>query len=196
MNTFLLGIIIGLVVVTMVCSIMTAIMVTKYTKQEELAKRLLKTFGIIFAVILVVGAAAGISTIKKDDSGSSKTDEVSLETAGFNELSIDNYLKMIKKDEKNIILIARPTCSYCEMFTPILKEAADDMDLVVNYVNTDEFSSSDWEKFESSLSYFSENEWGTPLTLIVQNGKVVADNGGYTDIDTIKTFFKNNGLGE
>lgn len=196
MNTFLLGIIIGLVVVTMVCSIMTAIMVTKYTKQEELAKRLLKTFGIIFAVILVVGAAAGISTIKKDDSGSSKTDEVSLETAGFNELSIDNYLKMLKEDEKNIILIARPTCSYCEMFTPNLKEAADDMDLVVNYVNTDEFSSDDWEKFESSLSYFSENEWGTPLTLIVQNGKVVADNSGYTDIETIKTFFKNNGLGE
>ena len=195
MNTFLLGIIIGLVVVTMVCSIMTAIMVTKYTKQEELAKSLLKTFGIIFAVILVVGAAAGISTIKKDDSGSSKTDEVSLETAGFNELSIDNYLKMLKEDEKNIILIARPTCSYCEMFTPILKEAADDMNLVIIYVNTDEFSSDDWEKFESSLSYFSENEWGTPLTLIVQNGKVVADNGGYTDIETIKKFFKDNGLG-
>ena len=196
MNTFLLGIIIGLLVVTMVFSIMTAIMVTKYTKQEELAKSLLKTFGIIFAVILVVGAAAGISTIKKDDSGSSKTDEVSLETAGFNELSIDNYLKMLKEDEKNIILIARPTCSYCEMFTPILKEAADDMNLVINYVNTDEFSSDDWEKFESSLSYFSENDWGTPLTLIVQNGKVVADNSGYTDIETIKTFFKNNGLGE
>lgn len=196
MNTFLLGIIIGLVIVTMVCSIMTAIMVTKYTKQEELARSLLKTFGIIFAVILVVGAAAGISTIKKDDSGSSKTDEVSLETAGFNELSIDNYLKMLKEDEKNIILIARPTCSYCEMFTPILKQAADDMDLVINYVNTDEFSSDDWEKFESSLSYFSENDWGTPLTLIVQNGKVVADNGGYTDIETIKKFFKDNGLGE
>lgn len=195
MNTFLLGVIIGLVVVTMVCSIMTTIMVTKYTKQEELAGRLLKTFGIIFAVILVVGAAAGISTIKKDDGGN-EPGEVTLETAGFNKLSIDNYLKMLKEDEKNIILIARPTCSYCEMFTPILKEAADDMNLVINYVNTDEFSSDDWEKFESSLSYFSENDWGTPLTLIVQNGKVVADNGGYTDIETIKKFFKDNGLGE
>ena len=196
MNTFLLGVIIGLLLITMICSIMTAIIVIKHTKMEDLAKRLLKAFGIVFAVILVVGVAAGISTIKKDDSGSSKTDEVSLETAGFNELSIDNYLKMLKEDEKNIILIARPTCSYCEMFTPILKEAADDMDLVINYVNTDEFSSDDWEKFESSLSYFSENDWGTPLTLIVQNGKVVADNGGYTDIETIKKFFKDNVLGE
>lgn len=195
MNTFLLGIIIGMVLVTMISSIATTIMVTKYTKMEELAKKLLKTFAIILVVFAVVGIAAGVSTIKKDDT-SSKTESVTLETAGFKELSIDDYLSLIEEDEKNIILVARPTCSYCELFTPILKEAADDMNLVINYVNTDEFSSDDWSKFESSLSYFSEEDWGTPLTLIVQNGEVVADNGGYVDLDTIKAFFKNNGLGE
>lgn len=195
MNTFLLGTIVGLVLVTMLCSILTAIIVVKHTKMEELAKRLLKAFAIILAVFLVVGLAAGVSYIK-GDSTTSKNDTITLETAGFNELSIDDYLELIKKDEKSVILVARPTCSYCELFTPILKEAADDMNITINYVNTDEFSNDEWDTFSSSLTYLSEENWGTPLTLIVQNGNVVADNGGYTDLETIKAFFKNNGLGE
>ena len=72
----------------------------------------------------------------------------------------------------------------------------DDMDLTINYVDTDKFSNDDWDTFYASLSYLNENEWGTPLTLIVQNGEVVDVNQGYVELDTIKTFFSNNGFGE
>lgn len=194
MNTFLLILILIVAVVTMVSSIISTIVITKHTKQEEMVGKLLKVFGVVLIVFIVILTAAGVSYFKDDSSSSGET--VTLETAGFNELSMDEYLELIKEDEKNIILVARPTCSYCELFTPILKEAADNMDLEINYINTDSFTDEDWTTFTASLSYLSEEDWGTPLTLIVQNGEVVADNGGYVDLSTIKTFFEENGFGE
>ena len=69
------------------------------------------------------------------------------------------------------------------------------MNLSINYINTDNLSQSDWDTFQNSLDYLNSEEWGTPLTLIVQEGQVLADNGGYVDLDTIKKFFTDNGFG-
>ena len=110
--------------------------------------------------------------------------------------SIDEYLNLLKSSDKQIILIARPTCGYCEKFTPILKQAMEDMNLTINYVNTDNFSSDDWTKFQSSFDYLASDEWGTPLTLVVQDGKIVDTSNGYVELDAIKEFFAKNGLGK
>ena len=183
--------------VAMICSLITTIIVTKNSKEKELVKRILKIVGIVFVVIIVLAAAIGVSTIKKDETSSNTTssnEKSALESAGFNEVSLDEYLKLIEKDEKSIILVARPTCGYCEKFTPILKQAKEDMNLKINYIDTDKLSNDDWTKFTSSLSYLNSEEWGTPLVLIVKNKEVVAENNGYVELETIKTFFKDNGF--
>ena len=48
----------------------------------------------------------------------------------------------------------------------------------------------------SSLSsYFKEHSsWGTPLTLIIENGSVVAAQSGYADKETTIEFYKANGI--
>lgn len=194
MITFLLILILIMVLVTMVCSIITTIIAVKNAKAVDLVKKVLKIFGIVLAVLIVIGAAGGISYVKENDT--SKNATVTLETAGFNELTLDEYLEVIKKNEKSIILVARPTCGFCEKFSPILKEAMDDMNLTINYIDTDKFSADDWAKFSSSLAYLNSEEWGTPLVLIVQNGEVIAENNGYVDLATIKSFFTSNGYGE
>ena len=193
-NVLLISICI-MVLITMVMSIISTVIITKYTKSEKIVTKVLKIVGIVFAVILVIGCATGISFIKKNDNASSG-ETISLENAGFNNVSLQEYQELIKEDKNNIILIARPTCSYCELFTPILKEASEDLGLTVNYIDTDTFTNDDWTTFNSSLDYLSQNEWGTPLVLITKNGKVVADNSGYVELDVIKSFFKENGLGE
>jgi len=195
MTNILLIIILVLLVVTTVASVMGTVLIAKYTKQAELAKKVGGIVAIVFLIAAVILGAIGISNIKTEVK-SLIDDSVTLETAGFNEVTIDEYLSLIKEDKQNIILVARPTCGYCEKFTPILKKAKDDMKLTINYVNTDNFTTEDWEKFESSLDYYSNNEWGTPLVLITKNGEVVADNGGYVELDAIKSFFKTNGYGE
>lgn len=186
MNTFLLIIITIISLATFAFSVVSTIIVAKYTNLESLVMKIFKIIGIVLSIILVLVIAASVSLTNKS----------ALETAGFTKLSIDEYLELIKEENKNIILVARPTCTYCEKFSPILKQASDDLNLDINYVNTDEFTNEDWEKFNNSLKYLSTEDWGTPLTLIVQNSDVVAANGGYVELETIKSFFIENGFGE
>lgn len=171
----------------------------KKVKDKEILKSILlgiSTFNVILLILLI---CLWITPIKNNEFYISEDKEptvVTLENAGFKKLSMSQYLELIKSNEKNIILVARPTCGYCEKFSPILKEAADAMKLTINYVNTDEFTNEDWTAFSNSLDYLKSEDWGTPLTLIVQNGSVIADNNGYVELEEIKAFFKENGLGE
>ena len=204
MTLFLLILIAVMTLVTMVCSIIVTIMEVKDKKAQDLVKKALGITSILLLVALVIGASVGVSHMDKTKSNnkttttesSSDSSQTALEQAGFNKVSIDEYLNLIKSSDKQIILIARPTCGYCEKFTPILKQAMEDMNLTINYVNTDNFSSDDWSKFQNSFDYLASNEWGTPLTLIVQNGEIVDKNNGYVELDAIKEFFTKNGLGK
>lgn len=197
MTNILLIIIAIMVLVTMVCTIITTALVTKESKDNELVCKILKVFGIILVVAIVIGVAIGVSNIKKDDTNSDNNVETTeLEEAGFNEVTLSEYLDLVKSSEKSIILVARPTCGYCQQFTPILKQAMEDMNLTINYIDTDKFSEDDWTPFTESLDYLKNEQWGTPLTLIVQNGEAIAENNGYVELDTIKEFFTNNGFGE
>lgn len=204
MTLFLLILIAVMILVTMVCSIIVTIIEVKDKKAQDLVKKALGITSIVLLVALVIGAAVGVSHMDKTKSNNKTTttesssdySQTALEQAGFNKVSIDQYLNLIKSSDKQIILIARPTCGYCEKFTPILKQAMEDMHLTINYVNTDNFSSDDWSKFQNSFDYLASDEWGTPLTLIVQNGKIVDKNNGYVELDAIKEFFTKNGLGK
>lgn len=168
-------------------------------KEKELLKNVLTIISTINLIAILVITCLWISPIKNNDLKISKTEKkeaVTLTNAGFNEVSLDEYLTLVNSSEKSIVLVARPTCGYCEKFTPILKEAMEDLDITVNYIDTDKLTSEeDFNKFTSSVSYLTENEWGTPLVMIVQNGTVVADNQGYVELDQIKEFFTNNGFG-
>lgn len=197
MTNILLIIIAIMVLVTMVCTIITTALVTKESKDNELVCKILKVFGIILVIAIVIGVAIGVSNIKKDDTnGDNNVETTELEKAGFNEVTLSEYLDLVKSSEKSIILVARPTCGYCQQFTPILKQAMEDMNLTINYIDTDKFSEDDWTPFTESLDYLKSEQWGTPLTLIVQNGEAIAENNGYVELDTIKEFFTNNGFGE
>ena len=180
--------------ITVISSVVGTVILTKYTKSEKIVGKVLKIIGIILLILIVIGGAIGVSYMKDDSASSEET--VTLETAGFNEVTLDEYLSLIKEDEQNIILVARPTCTYCELFTPTLKQAMDDMKLTINYIDTDKFTNEDWTTFNSSLDYLNTEEWGTPLVLIVKNGQTVAVNSGYVDLNTIKSFFEANGYGE
>lgn len=186
-----------LVFVTIV-SIMNTVMLAKYTKSKKEVLNVVKISGIILIVAAVIGLAFAASTLKSDtpntDSGSATSNV--LTEAGFNEVSLSEYLELIAKDEKSIILIARPTCYYCELFAPILKQAKDDLGLTINYIDTDKLTQSDYTTFNASLSVLNTGEWGTPYVLIVQNKEVLAENSGYVELDAIKKFFTDNGYGE
>lgn len=195
MTNVLLIIAIIMLLVTMIASVITASVIISESKSKELIFKVLKVISIVLVVALVIGCAIGASFIKDDNNNDNTIETVSLTEAGFNEITVDEYLSLIKEPTRNVILIARPTCSYCEKFTPILKKASDDMNIVINYVDTDKLTEDTMKSFEASFDIFSE-QWGTPLVIVTENGTLVAKNEGYTDLTTIKKFFSDNNLGE
>ena len=100
MNTGLLISIGVMVLITLIASITTLVIVTKYTKQEKIVGKVLKIFGIVIAALAVLSLAIGISFVKKDDSKSPKD---------YNEVTLNEYLNIINSDEKSVILVARPS---------------------------------------------------------------------------------------
>ena len=123
---------------TLLASIYTAIIVSKDTKNKDLVRKVSIAMGIAVLVAFVAGLVVLITNIDGTTSGGQTTTietTSAVESAGFNEVTLDEYLNIVKGSEKSIVLIARPTCGYCEQFAPILKQAMEEMNLTINYIN-------------------------------------------------------------
>lgn len=109
-------------------------------------------------------------------------------------IDYSGYKKILKSDDVKVLVIGQTSCTYCIKAKPILNKVVNDKKVKINYLNITELSDEEREKFNSSLKYLSENEWGTPLTLIVKNGEVVDSANGLLDYDGYVKLFEDNGL--
>ena len=88
--------------------------------------------------------------------------------AGLHQLTYAEYQEKIANDESFVLIIERATCSYCIQFMPVAENFAKDNNVPIYYVDTDTFSSEDWEGFEKSNTFLKKNsgKWGTPTTVV------------------------------
>lgn len=115
------------------------------------------------------------------------------EKKDFEEIDVDTYLELYKGDEKSIVLFSRPTCGYCQIAEPILHHIAYQYDLTINHVNTDEMDSDDSTKLFESDDFFNDG-LGTPLLMVVSDGKIVDVVNGLVDTENYVNFFSDNGF--
>lgn len=175
-------------------------------------KKILQGILIGGGVILVCLLSFFVSMNSKDDTTTATTNETSRdsntimanaqqesssitekEQKKLTEIDISKYLDLYAGSEKSLVLIARPTCSYCQVAEPIIRNVAYKYDIDVNYLNTDELSESDEQELVSSDDYFSAG-YGTPLLLVVSDKKIVDKVDGLTDSIGYKEFFTKNGF--
>lgn len=109
----------------------------------------------------------------------------------FEEINADTYLEYYGGEETRIILIARPTCGYCQVAEPILHKLAKDYDLAINYLNTDNFQGDDLEKVKGSDEFLKDG-FGTPVLMLVGQGKMIDKVDGLTDTAHYIDFFTRN----
>ena len=109
------------------------------------------------------------------------------------ELEEISYQSGVTRRSK-ILVLGQTTCGYCIKAKPILSKIADDYGITINYINVNTLTSEQSGKLSKYVSYLGENEWGTPLTLIVNNGKVVDSANGLLDEDGYVKLFKDNGF--
>ncbi|MGE5455971.1 MAG: hypothetical protein ACM3O4_02590 [Ignavibacteriales bacterium] len=106
---------------------------------------------------------------------------------------MDKFYTAFEKAEKNMIYVGRDTCSYCQLFSPELKDFDTLYDIDYTYINTDEISSTQLDEIFKKLG-INASEFGTPYVAIVQDGKVVDKNQGFMPEDTLFTFLQKNEL--
>lgn len=114
----------------------------------------------------------------------------------------DEYKSLIKEDKTHIIVVGQTTCSHCIAIKPALNSVAEDYDLTINYLNLTDLTEEESEGFFSSLEkieyndpdFLKDGSFGTPLTLIVENGKVVDYISGQRTISQLVREFTKVGL--
>lgn len=110
------------------------------------------------------------------------------------EVDYDGLNCLKESGEPFVVVLAQTTCSYCQMFEPVINGFAGDNDTVAYVINIDTLGDS--EDVTDVFSYFETNTgWGTPLTLAVKDGEVVKDLSGATeDTDEIKALYQEVGI--
>ena len=97
-------------------------------------------------------------------------------------INYDEYNNIIKQSGKHIITIGQTGCSHCTNTKPVINQIAKDYNITINYLNITEMSKTENESFINSLEeigyddeqFVSSKNFGTPLTLIIENGKVTS----------------------
>lgn len=108
-------------------------------------------------------------------------------------IDYEEYTDLIKEDKLNVVVVGQSTCQYCIRAKLILNQIVEEKEIDINYFNVSYLEEKDVEGFESSLDIF-KSEWGTPTTLIVRNGKVVASLTSLVSKTEYINFFKANGV--
>lgn len=132
---------------------------------------------ILIAILIVGGITIGVS----------------ISSASAKEKNLDNAIELVEDEKMHILFLGRPTCTYCEQFQPVIDQLTEDYDLKYDYINTDNLTSSGLSTLLKKLNIDEEN-FGTPYLSITKDGKVVAEQSGYVDRETLFNFLQENGV--
>lgn len=114
----------------------------------------------------------------------------------------EEYNNLISNEGTHIIVIGQTTCSHCIAIKPALNQIAKDYGITINYLDILKLSQEDYTKFNESLKtieyndeeFLKDGSFGTPLTLIVKNGKVSSYIDGERTISQLVREFKKTGI--
>ncbi len=155
-------------------------------------KNLLKGIG-IFVVVLAI---LGLSFAASKSYGSGKN------AYKFTDITVDEYLELMNSEEKQIVYLSKNGCPWCEKENPIIKKLGTEYNLKIYRLDATNFFDNDTnqytedgKKFINSVDYYKEQGgYGTPNTIIVQNGVIVDGVYQYVEEASLLKLFKNNGF--
>ena len=119
--------------------------------------------------------------------------EVGLLPKTYVNITINEYLELMKQ-ENVVIFISREGCGYCDKYKPVINQTMVDNNIIIYNLDLTNFKEADYELLYTTASYFTEEQWGTPTTLIYNKGQVVNVLGGYVEQSALESFLKTNGV--
>jgi len=143
-------------------------------------------------VLLVVLSVVTKPASEKNDTNTTVDDS---ELTSINFVEYDDFMSKLESGEKAIFVLGQTTCGYCTMYKPVINEVASNYDVEFNYININTLEQEQYSNLKDSIDYLKENDdWGTPLTLVIEDNKVVDKINGYTEKDEVVEFLTKNGF--
>lgn len=113
------------------------------------------------------------------------------------DITASKYFELKEGNEPAIILLASPSCSWCQKYKPVITKVSGDYELPVYYLNTGALSQDDYNNVYLSSPSISASGQGlipTPTTLLVKGGEEVDYISGYVEYNDVVNFLINNGV--
>ena len=111
---------------------------------------------------------------------------------------IENYNKfeeIIKLPEKNIIVIGKNECKYCDDVIDRLNEIGNKYELIIYYINIEDIDSELSNRIKAKLQELEYSDgFTTPLTFITESNKIIDYIIGASDEEYFVDVFVENGL--
>ncbi len=122
-------------------------------------------------------------------------DTTTINYENLTELTYSDWKQMKEDGKQFVFVIVQTTCSFCHQYEPILDEIAKEQGIPIYLLDILKMQDTEFDEFIASLPYFSENErWGTPLTMIMKDGKITNTLSGLASKDETLSFYQQNGI--
>lgn len=112
----------------------------------------------------------------------------------LNYVDFKEYKSIIASKKPQLVVMVQTGCGACTTAKPVLEELVTEYDIEINALNISELSEEDRNSLGSTLDYLNEEDWGTPLLLVVKDNKVVDASNGFVNKDTYKIFLRSNDM--
>lgn len=153
---------------------------------------------IILSVLLIAEIVAIGILVQSNQSQNQGENNLTSEEKAYPHLtflSYDEYQDQLAKKEKSIFVIVQTTCGYCLQYKPILDEIAEEYQIPIYIVDILTMTDAEISEFLETAPYFTENpQWGTPLTLIMENKEQIAVSPGAMTKEATISFYQEQGL--
>ena len=111
----------------------------------------------------------------------------------LNEINLKDYFDMYNNKSREIVLIGKPTCGYCEIAIPIIENINYEYNLNINYLDIAKLTEDENNEFINSNELYQE-DFGTPILVIIGNKKIYSNQSGLTDHAHYVKLLKDNKL--
>lgn len=111
------------------------------------------------------------------------TDKLPDTNGTITELDFDGFKDLFKSSKRSILFLDKTGCDACESFKPLFKNALESYDIKAYSIDVTDFSDDEIRNMYDYI-YFA----GTPVTYIIENGKVTHTFNGATSEEVIKAF--------
>lgn len=113
----------------------------------------------------------------------------------LNEIDYNDFKILLESNSKNVILISKNDCKFCDDVIKKLNSIMLNYNIEINYINISDFDDEIIFKIEKRLKDIGYTEgFTTPITLIIENNKILDYIIGTSTEEYLVDIFKENGI--